>query len=294
MLLSDLIKEMAVKAGLDATNQDVVSIINASQTIQVPDAVASPLQQNLMNFDAARNNSKLRNIISSEVYDGIDAHIIPLMETYGFADSVKANIKSEKVAGKISKMLSELQKLEQEKVGATKGETAKLQVTINELNEKMSKMVTDHQNEIKSVRTQAEIDALNNDIFSHLATYTYSLPKAMEPEVKIRTAFNLLQAEMTKNGIKAVKKDGRIVLLKTDGTDYYDAKQTKVEFNDFTKKVLDTNQMLSVTPVPPVRGGGKTETGQHSGKGDEKKGSDEMANSIRQIREDLGFTKTGS
>lgn len=288
--LSALLSDLAAKSGIDI-NSDVFKTLLKNQSIEsidVPDEVAKPLQENLFTLEAAKNNSMISAHFKATHMNGLDAEQDRVMSELGFDEATINELRTEKSSYKRVGMLAKKVKdLTAKQFDGKAGDKAELLKELNEAKAQIAKVVADSKHEVDTIRAAHQNELLNYDIAGHLAGYNYALPKEMPVEIKTKTALSVLNSELQVKGLKVSKVDGVLRLQKLDGTDYYDSAHKKVEFSDFAKQVLDTNKLLANSAPTNGASGGNSKIITPAADG--QKVNPALADAAKQSLADIGL-----
>ncbi len=252
--LGTLINDLAIKAGAKADNQALKDLLaNAELSkIVLPDDFVGTIESGLHTLDSAEPHlkTKLKQKLFAEAYDGLDAELNRIMEEEQLDDETKQTLLGEKSSTKRAVLLTKkIKELETKKAGALKNtDKEKLAEEINLLKKQLNDAGKEKTSEIEKLKSLHEGELINAKIRASLASYNYALGD-LDSEVKIDTAYNTLQKELSKEGVKIISDGGQLKLVKTaDNTDHYDTKNnTKVDLKSFMDSSLSRNKLLKST-----------------------------------------------
>ncbi len=246
MKLIDLLKSLATKSKLDLTKPEFVSVLEASKDIEVPQTFADQLESSLMTEDAAFNNQKVRGRVHAEIFDGEDLYLNTILPDLDIEDQAKDLIKGEKsTREKIHKTIASLNEAKKraKKSGDTVTEEA-LKQQVADLNKQLKSIKDSHTAELSKVQGERDNDFINFELMTALGAKQYALPESMPAKQKLKTALLIIQDEIARKNLKVVKKDNGIKLIKADGTDAYDERNTLLELPSFIDGALAQNGLL--------------------------------------------------
>lgn len=254
--LSEFLTALAKKAGIDLTDPKYADVLAA--TIEVPDDLSNALEKNLMTEAAALANSKIRSTIRAEVYNGVDSDFNSLIEEYELDTEVKNSILGEKKAvDRVKKLASHLK--EQSEKAAKSGDKTKeeaLKKDVENLNTQIKNLKAEKQKEIDQLKADNETNLTGFQVKSLLGSKKYTLPEAMKPEEQVEMVYGIVDQELKSKGLKLVRENGTLRLVKEDGTDPYDDKNNKLELPTFIDGALAQRGLLKVSdPVEPGQPG---------------------------------------
>jgi gas vesicle protein len=268
MKFSDYITAQAKKVGVDLTDPKFADIL--AVTIDIPDDLAGALEKGLMTVDAAVNNPAIRNKIKAEVYNGVDSDVNSLLDGFELDDATKTDILSEKKSiDRIKKLASHLK--EQSDKAAKSGDKSQadaLKKQVEELNNQIKTIKTDSEKTIDQLKADNENSLIGFNVKSILGSKKYTLPEAMKPEEQVETVWAIVNQELQQKGLKLMRENGALKLLKADGTDPYNEKNEKLELHSFLDGALAQRGLLKVSdPNNPGGSGNGNVTPQNvSGK----------------------------
>ncbi len=244
--LIDLLKSLGTKGKLDLKKPEFVAVLEASKDIDVPQEFADQLESSLMTVDAAINHKDVRGRIQAEVLNGEDSYLSTIITDLDVEDSVKDEIKGEKdTRARIRKTIDSLNKAKKaaKKSGDNVTEEA-LKVQVADLNKQLKSIKDAHDIELKKVNDQRDGDYINYELISMLGAKQYALPDSMPAKQKLKTALLVIQDAIAQKNLKVVKTESGVKLIKADGTDAYDDKNTLLELPSFIDGALANNGLL--------------------------------------------------
>lgn len=258
--VAQLINDLAVKAGIPSDNQELKDILSSADLVKqtVPDSLAGKIETGLLTKDAAKNDPDVVNYFRHTNYGVIDAEVEKFLTEAKFEDAVTNEIKGEKnTIKKVTLLAKKVQELEVKKAAAAGGDKGKLQEEINKLNGQLSEIVNKHKQEKDDLilNHQKEIDQMF--LQNTLGTYNYALGD-IDTGAKVMTAQALLAQKMASAGVKIINKDGQRILVRNDGTEYYDDKHNKIDLKGFIEGAIspilkkNEGQQTPNTPTGPT------------------------------------------
>jgi len=245
--INDLINSLAQKAGIQPDNQGLKDLLTNAELSKVTVApeLATAIESNLLTMDSAKNNSVLKAHYFAQSLNGVDSEVGRIMDESGLDDTTKAEILAEKSTPKRVVLLTQkIKALEEAKSGATgKGDKVELQNAINALNAEKSTLIKDHAAVIERIQGEHQGQMTSMMVKNTLSTYNYALGD-LPPEIKLDTAFSVIQKALQSEGAKVISENGTLRLVTNDGTDYYDKQQNKRDFSQFVEATLAQNKLL--------------------------------------------------
>jgi len=249
MNIGEFINSQAILAGIPADDAALKEIlINPELTkVVLPDTITSRIKSSLLTVEQAKTNIDIKKHFTANALDSVDAKIKGLIEEFGFDDESRSLIDSEKNSyNKISLLSKQIQLAEAKKASATGGDKKALADEIAKLN---AAIVSEKAASAKMVaEAKSGYDSQLKDLLleNHLASFDYG--NGMDKEVNILTAKALLQSALNekKASVKLEGKNFRLVNADDDSLPYNE-NHAPVEFNDFTKRLLNEKKLLKVS-----------------------------------------------
>lgn len=243
------ISELADIAGYDKSKLIDLLSVNA----QIPDDLVNAVNSNLMTLDTAKNNIELKKYFHAQALNGIDAELKNVLSELELDDDSKQAIESETSSYKrVSKSLKLVKELEAKKLQAnTKGEKTELQKEIDRLNNEIKTTKVQMQEKESEFNTKLESTLTEYQLNSILSSKNYAFGD-MPKDVLTLTAKNLLQSALTSKGVKIVRENDNLKLVRAEAPDLdYRENNTPVNIGDFVDRVLADNKLLKVSEAEP-------------------------------------------
>jgi hypothetical protein len=273
MKLGELFKTLATKSGVDVNdlatkNAEFAGLL--SLAAEVPDAVATQIETNLLTMDSAKSHGALKSHYFAQLADGMDAALEKIAKKRQMSEADWALLKNEKSTVKRMELLEDklLELRDAKDNSASKTEKGVLQKQIETLQEELRLAKEGHTGELDKQKkdfgvreTQLMVDAI-------LAGKNFA-NKELPKGVSIITARTLIDQALAKEGLVVSNKDGVIRVLKQDGSDHYDQKHNKVDADGYFDGVLSNNKLLAVTD--PTKSGDNKNQPPIRVNGDDKK-----------------------
>lgn len=250
--LSEVFNSLATRAGIEATNPELVAILANPELskINIPDALKGSLEKGLHTLESAESviKPKLEKQFKAEVYNGVDAEAYLIGREMGLDDAeIEALKAADKTTTRIKTLAQKIKEKQTAAAGATGADKAKLVEEINTLRLEAGKLTASHQAALAAKDSEVA-DKINKfAIDNHFNGYDYedSKPK----NVNVITGKTLVEQEIAK--LEAVpfynEKTGQIELRKKDGTDVFDATNNKITYKSMTDKVLAEAKLLKIS-----------------------------------------------
>lgn len=257
MKVGQLIANLAKKLNLDTTAEEFKEVVGIS--IEIDDETATKIEKGLLTLDAAKAHKDVRKVIRAEVLNGVDATLAELVEELGVEvdDDFKNETNSFTKIGKLAKRIKDIES----KKAANPEQKKEIEKQIEKLNAELrdaKKAIADKEAEFKLIRDN---DLTNFELQKILLGKNYALPKEMDSDLKVQTALNAVNRELTKKGFKIARtEDGQLTVLTKEGLEAYNEKNEAVKLSDFIDSALAVNKLLAISD-PNQQGGGNN--GQH-------------------------------
>ena len=255
--LGELLNDLAIQSGIDVNNEGLKALLsNATiSAYDIPDAIASSIQSNLLTVDSAKNNPIIKSHFFALALNGVDSEINGLMNELQFSDEVKAEILAEKSSTKRSSLLTKKAiEIEAAKGNAGNVDVEKFNAKISELNNQLvakdaerlsygEEITSKHRNETKDLLMK-----------NQLSNYNYAM-NTIPKEVNIATALAMINQEANTKGIKvALNDNNQLDLMTADGTKYFENNK-EVNVQSFIDGVLGQHKLIVAKPsneTPPA------------------------------------------
>lgn len=255
MTVAEFIKSLVTKSGVQMDEQ-LTAVLNneALATVDIPEAIASGIDNRLISLQDAKNNhSEIKNWYHKQALDTVDTQMVGLMDDFGMDEALRNEVLQEKSTYKrIPLLLKKVRDLEAKKHTATSTtDKVALQKQIDELqgqlrarNIEQQALKSEFDNKVKDFQKQYKLDQL-------LGQYQtiYDNPQSpLDPEVKTLTLKNLVSKALQENNATFdFDQNGQFILIKNDGGNYYGDNNQLVSPQQFAESVLSRNKLLIVT-----------------------------------------------
>ena len=239
------ISELAKIAGYDETKLIDLLSINA----QIPDDLVNAVNASLMTMETAKNNIELKKYFHAQALNGVDAELRNALSELELDDENRTAIDSEtSTYKKVSKSLKLVKELQEKKAQSNnKGEKTELQKEIDRLNNEIKTVKSQSEDKEKEFNSKLDSTLTEYQLNSILSSKNYALD-GMPKDVLTLTAKNLLQSELSAKGIKIVRDNDKLKLVRVDAPDLdYRENNTAVQLGDFVDSVLANNKLLKVS-----------------------------------------------
>ena len=239
-LLAEFISNLAAKAGLKADDAELLELVqNKALAIDIPDTLVNALEQNIHSLQSAE--SKIKNKLKAEIYNGLDAEFDRMMDDAGMDDAVKSEFSSKKFDSSIKRAVAISNKISELTTKSNSGgkDSQKYIEEINKLKSDLSALATSHKTELERVMAENETNLTNIEINSMLSGYNYGLGD-IDKDIKLLTAKTMLEKALANDSAKIVRKDGKLMLTAGDGSKFFDKNNIEKDLKSYTEGVIST------------------------------------------------------
>ena len=239
-LLAEFISNLAAKAGLKADDAELLELVqNKALAIDIPDTLVNALEQNIHSLQSAE--SKIKNKLKAEIYNGLDAEFDRMMDDAGMDDAVKSEFSSKKFDSSIKRAVAISNKISELTAKNNSGgkDSQKYIEEINKLKSDLSALATSHKTEMEKVMAENESNLTNIEINSMLSGYNYGLGD-IDKDIKLLTAKTMLEKALANDSAKIVRKDGKLMLTAGDGSKFFDKNNIEKDLKSYTEGVIST------------------------------------------------------
>jgi len=233
----------------------------------VPAEVATSLKTNLMTVESAKNNPTLKIHFRASTLNAVDRDLDDLIKDFDFEDGELQKFKAETNTHKRMAMVSKSLKA-MEAAALTKGSKDpaikdahdKMKLEVERLNTDMATLRTDSEGKLTEARNGFEKELMTEGINTLLGSKKYA-NKEIDLSTNVTLARTLLADQLKTDGVTLVRKDGKIVMVRTDNPELeYMAENKKVELGSYADQLLGTKKLIEVTAADKGSAGGKTKT----------------------------------
>lgn len=222
-------------------------------TDEIPDDVATQLDNSLLTLQAATNNHPaVKKVYFAQAYNGLDAELDGLADEFGFDDSIKSQLKSEQSSTKRAVALARKIKELSEKQDKTPdaGKAAALQNQILELSNKLraeqeakNQIRAEYEKKIQGIR----IDSSLKSILGEYKTVYDDLGS----DVKETALRSLLEKALQDSDAEfTLDEKGQVSLIKKDGTNLFGDNHVVMTPKSFLDKTM--SKILKVSEPAPT------------------------------------------
>jgi hypothetical protein len=260
--IGTLLNNLAKKAGYNTESPEFTDILSAN--LEIPDELNEALNSRLLTEESAKNSPALKKHFRSSILDGVDKNILSLFDEFEFDDATRQEITGiENTYERIPALAKKIRDLEGQKASAGKTDKAQLQEQINRLNQEKAQLIKQYDDQIKSIRQEAQ-NEITTTLFRNSLAEVDLAEDQFDRETMLTLAEQRLNKELAAQGAKVVNKNGVLTLVQAsdEALDFY--KDNKlVSYRDFRDQVLSSAKIIKVNK-PAGQTGTQTSNGNTS------------------------------
>lgn len=260
--IGTLLNNLAKKAGYNTESPEFTDILSAN--LEIPDELNEALNSKLLTEESAKNSPALKKHFRSSILDGVDKNILSLFDEFEFDDATRQEITGiENTYERIPALAKKIRDLEGQKASAGKTDKAQLQEQINRLNQEKAQLIKQYDDQIKSIRQEAQ-NEITTTLFRNSLAEVDLAEDQFDRETMLTLAEQRLNKELAAQGAKVVNKNGVLTLVQAsdEALDFY--KDNKlVSYRDFRDQVLSSAKIIKVNK-PAGQTGTQTSNGNTS------------------------------
>lgn len=259
MLLGEYLHALATKAGMNPDDDVLKNFLMHGELvkIEIPEEITKGIDSKLISIaDAKNNHPEIKPHYTQQSLMTIDKTIEKLLEELGLDDNLRAEVLSETSTYKrVPKLVEKVRELEISKAAASKGDKAQIQAQIDELHAKIRTEKDRADKAEQSFKDELRNYKINNKRQSLFGAYK-TIYDDLDPEVKATTINALLLKRLQEdNADITFDENENLVLLKKDGTNFYDTDNNKqVNPQQYIEQLLSKSKILKTAPTPTVQG----------------------------------------
>lgn len=280
MKVTDLILDLAKRAGVDVDVKSPALADFLSTTATIPAEIAASLKSGLLSVESAVENESVRSRILAASFGAIDKDVLKKAEELGLEDMLD-ELKTEKSTRvKVNKLIEKAIEVEKKKAGAgTKGEKAEYEKQLTELNAQIKKQREDFEAEKSSLISQHNDVLINKEIDFLLTGFDYA-DTTYGKDFVIKYAKDSVLQNLNKNTGKFILENGQLKLVNAKtGGELFDAQNNKLDVKGLVDSSV-ANLLKKADPTPPQQTEIKLPEGG-------QKGDTKTADTLRQAASSL-------
>ncbi len=257
MTIGELLNNIAIKSGILADDVKLKSLLSSPElaNITIDDALASTIDNGLLNIEAAKNNHPdIKKKYFADAYDGMDKQLMSYLSTDTFDQSDIDEIKAERSTSKKQEMI--ISKLKAAKLSAKGADKDAINLQIAQAHEaarlaklEVESVKNDYEGKIKDINKKAAIKA----VFNNYKTIYDELPNG----VRVATMEALInQGLQDKNAELITDEHGNLQIVSKDGNaNVFGANHVQLTPSSFLDQTFAPILKVSgpVKPVTPIR-----------------------------------------
>lgn len=249
--IGTLLSSIAQKFGAPTDTPDFIDLLSAN--LEVPDSIAAAFNADLLTFESARNNPKLKAHYYATSLNEVDRRLQSGMNELSFPDTMRANVlAASSTFDRIDLYNREIQELIRQREGAKGTEKNLLTDQINTLQAKSAQDQQLYARQNQQLQEQHSAEMLDVLLSGKIAARKLDTTKFSD-EVMRGIARNFVDQALTQKGVKPVYANKALALKQAAAPelDYYENNKP-YSVDAFIDEVLAANKLLVVSdPVPP-------------------------------------------
>lgn len=254
--VGEFIFDLAKKAGVPEDDAGLTAFAQDKDFFNkaFPESLDTGIDNQLVSLkDAKNNHPEIRNFYHKKVLSGIDNAVAEILETSDLPDLEKSAILNEPSSyKKVPLLVQSIQDHISKKHTAGKPDKDGLQKQIDDLqkllagkDEQVRQKEKESSEKIKGLQIEYKLDSM-------LGGYKTTLD-TLDPEVRSATIKQLINKHLQDNEAQfSFDDNGKFVLIKKDGTNYYGENHQLIEPKAFLERTLSQSKLLKVSDQPPV------------------------------------------
>lgn len=252
--LKDFITGLAKKAGYDTGSATGKPFFDALPDTDIPDDVQRGIDNSLISItDAKNNHPEIKNYYHKQSLDGMDRMIKKAIESFEFDKDAADEINNQETTyAKLPVLTSKIVELYEKKAQASPGkDKAVVQKEIDELHKQLAAEKINREKDKRGFDDEVKTMRINSKLSTHLSAFK-TIHDEQDPEVRGTIINTFLQKELQDNKAKFdLDEHGNVVLLKSDGTNYYGENHQQVTPTKFIEQTLAKTKQLKVSSPAP-------------------------------------------
>lgn len=261
MKLGTTIGNLLKKAGVDTSDAKYADVLAIGT--ELPDEATNALEQKLIPVSAVMSNPEVQREIAkvrSEVYDGIDAELDPMMGDFEFDDATKAEVKAlKKTTDKIKLTAKKIREIAEKKTTPGSANQKAQQDQIDKLQGDLKTQKADYDLQVTNLKNAQSSELLNRDVEVSLMGYNYADKEKFGIDdlvflanKKVSDALNAKKYKVQRDPVSP----RNLIVVDEQGNKAYDENHNEVVYKPFIDGILSNAKLLAVSNP----GNGKHET----------------------------------
>ena len=261
MTLGDLFNNLAKKAGVSSSDQNLINVLSNAELskINVHSDLSNALDNNLLSIEVAKDNHpEIAAIYKAQALNALDKRLAAIAEEAGIEedDLFKTQKNSYKKLDYVIEKLREQQKPAKPNTKETEG----LQKQVDELLGQLKALKEGHAKELDAINAQRINDRKDFVLKNKLSGYKTILDQ-LDPDVRYTSLMTAINKQLQEHDAELVFDDsGNLIPQKKDGSKLLGANHTAIDLQSLLEITLAQNKMNVVTPPQPspAPGAGRT------------------------------------
>lgn len=247
----DFLTVLLTKAGVKLDEEAIQTALSSADlaTVQIPDALITPIDNGLLSIQSAKNNHpEIKSHYKAELLDGLDKELSRIMDDHKIPDEVKAELIAEKSSTKRMALLTQkVRELEEKKANSGKGEKDVLQQEITKLNNELRDIKAKEQGIHEDYKKQLLDVKMGHSLGQLLGSYKTKFDE-LPANVKADTLKAIINNSLTADGAEfSVDEAGQIQLRKKGGDNFFGDDHNIMTPKTYLDKILARDKILITT-----------------------------------------------
>jgi hypothetical protein len=265
----DFLTVLLTKAGVKMDDEAITMALASAElaTIQIPDALITPIDNGLLSVQAAKNNHpEIKGHYTAQALDSLDKELERAMDDYKLPDEIKTELKGEKSSYKRATLLAaKIKNLEEQKASSGKGEKDVLQQEINKLNGELRDIKAKEQTIHEDYKKQLLDVKMGHSLGQLLGAYKTKFDE-LPANVKSSTLQAIINNSLTSDNAEfTVDEAGQLLLRKKGGDNFFGDDHSILTPKTYLDKILARDKILITTDQSQNNGGGANSHNRNNG-----------------------------
>lgn len=265
----DFLTVLLTKAGVKMDEEAIQTALASAElaTVQIPDALITPIDNGLLSIQAAKNNHpEIKSHYKAELYDGLDKELSRIMDDHKIPDEVKAELIAEKSSTKRMALLTQkVRELEEKKAGSGKGEKDALQQDITRLNNELREIKEKEKGIHDDYKKQMLEIKMGHSLGQLLGSYKTKFDE-LPASVKDSTLKAIINNSLAGDSAELTVDDaGQLVLRKKGGDNFFGEDHNIMTPKSYLDKILARDKILITTDPNQTNGNGANNSHNRNG-----------------------------
>lgn len=249
MTLGELINQLAQKAGVAASDQNLVNVLSHAELskINVHSDLSNALDNNLLSLEIAKDNHpEIGSIYKAQALNALDKKLDTLAGDLGLSedDSYKTLKNSYKKLDLVVEKLKETKKPDGKASEGLQKQVDQLVAELKAVKETAEKEKTD----LENARINDKKDYVLKGKFAGIKTILDQL----DPEVRHTSLMTALNKKLQEHDAELkFDEGGNLVAIKKDGSRLLGANHTPIDLQSILDQTIAQNKLAVVTPPQP-------------------------------------------